>query len=474
MKMSRATSSISAGPIRMSGSPASSGSPAHASPSKSKRNAEDEAPLRASPGALTPGRRSPQPSYAPPPPSPAHLTNAHAGNGPQLVPAIPSIASIQQRHLQLSTFFNGGEVLCLATDRKVPLAARLATGMAAANLMTPASIAPASGIYELVDAPEVTAYGAALGSTGHVSLMDCQLEVFKLHDMPYVGFRSLTAGGRFLQARRRGANRLVFFNSYFGVNEQWGLLDVRVLSAGDPQQHSPSSGSSPRGPAWDALEITMAPRQLPAFELKVIVIRVPPHLRHRAAPRTRSPMAASPVQTSTVRISTTPGPPSPSLVPQKLTFGGGDAAAHIALSAGELSLNPSPAAQDSGTSSGAGSPDEKTAASAATAVSAAAGDERRSPARPSPAVAPHGMASPPKVREEPPGSAGKAQSSATPVQIETERVIDSFVARWQAAAPFTNTQGRAVSLFLSLPTSRIGSLYAFTMPGPWLFLRKKR
>lgn len=44
----------------------------------------------------------------------------------------------------------------------------------------------------------------------------------------WFGFRSAAAGGRLLQARRRGCSRLAFFSAGFGVWEQWELV------AGDP------------------------------------------------------------------------------------------------------------------------------------------------------------------------------------------------------------------------------------------------
>jgi protein SFI1 len=61
-----------------------------------------------------------------------------------------------------------------------------------------------------------------------------------------VGFRSAAAGGRFLQARRRGASRLAFHSASFGVWEQWELV------AGDP---------GPR--AWACMPLAFRSRRLP-------------------------------------------------------------------------------------------------------------------------------------------------------------------------------------------------------------------
>lgn len=41
---------------------------------------------------------------------------------------------------------------------------------------------------------------------------------------PYLGFRSRSANGRVLQARRRGHCRLCFFSVRWGVWEQWKVL----------------------------------------------------------------------------------------------------------------------------------------------------------------------------------------------------------------------------------------------------------
>ena len=69
----------------------------------------------------------------------------------------------------------------------------------------------------------------------------------------WFGFRSAAAGGRLLQARRRGCSRLAFFSAGFGVWEQWELV------AGDPTAHP-----------WACLPLGFRSRRLPQ------VLRSPP------------------------------------------------------------------------------------------------------------------------------------------------------------------------------------------------------
>lgn len=61
----------------------------------------------------------------------------------------------------------------------------------------------------------------------------------------YIGFRSAIADDRFLQVRRHGEHRLVFYNNNFGVWEQWELVD------GQPPV------------PWNNLRLNLRNRQLP-------------------------------------------------------------------------------------------------------------------------------------------------------------------------------------------------------------------
>ena len=94
----------------------------------------------------------------------------------------------------------------------------------------------------------------------------------------WLGFRSSAAGDRFLQARKRGGQRLVFFSANVGTWEQWELAGGDDVLGGAP---------------WAAARVTLRHRRLPQFELSVEVVRVgsyslPPH----AALTSRSLLAA--------------------------------------------------------------------------------------------------------------------------------------------------------------------------------------
>lgn len=95
----------------------------------------------------------------------------------------------------------------------------------------------------------------------------------------WVGFRSAAAGDRFLQARKRSPNRLVFFSQNVGTWEQW------EVAAGAPD---------PDACDWSALSLALRHRRLPQFELAVEVVRVgtytlPPNAA--LTPRTLLPAA---------------------------------------------------------------------------------------------------------------------------------------------------------------------------------------
>lgn len=82
----------------------------------------------------------------------------------------------------------------------------------------------------------------------------CHLEV--LRQGKWIGFRSLSGGNRFLQARRRSVQRLCFFNTNFGTWEQWEFAH-----------------GEPRIP-WDRMTMYLKSRRLPQYVLSVEVVRV--------------------------------------------------------------------------------------------------------------------------------------------------------------------------------------------------------
>ena len=77
----------------------------------------------------------------------------------------------------------------------------------------------------------------------------------------FVGFRSDAAGGKMLQARKRGASKLCFYNANFGINEQWEVSGGHRASGGDG--------------AWRSATLRLVNRRLPSFVLRVDVMRVP-------------------------------------------------------------------------------------------------------------------------------------------------------------------------------------------------------
>ena len=84
----------------------------------------------------------------------------------------------------------------------------------------------------------------------------CYLEIVR--EGKWIGFHSMYAQSKFLQARRKGTNKLCFFNSNFGTWEQFELFprdtDVTV--------------------SWSRLQLTFQSRRLPQFRIKVTVCRV--------------------------------------------------------------------------------------------------------------------------------------------------------------------------------------------------------
>ncbi|CAL8467052.1 g6588 [Coccomyxa elongata] len=72
----------------------------------------------------------------------------------------------------------------------------------------------------------------------------------------WLGFRSASADGRFLQVRRKGTSRLVFFSANFGIWEQWELVEGNI--------------SQP----WNRQRMGFRSRNLPQFVLTVDVQRI--------------------------------------------------------------------------------------------------------------------------------------------------------------------------------------------------------
>jgi len=85
----------------------------------------------------------------------------------------------------------------------------------------------------------------------------------------WLGFRAAAAGDRFLQARRRGGDRLGFSNANLGTWEQW------ELAAGGPEA------------PWARLRVSLRSRRLP----QVGAARPQtPSPKHRAAAQAKGPL----------------------------------------------------------------------------------------------------------------------------------------------------------------------------------------
>ncbi|QDZ19601.1 hypothetical protein HOP50_03g21190 [Chloropicon primus] len=88
------------------------------------------------------------------------------------------------------------------------------------------------------------------------SHQSCYLEVVR--EGKWIGFRSMYAQNKFLQARRKGMDKLCFFNANFGTWEQFELFpqdtDVTV--------------------SWSRLNLTFQSRRLSQFRIQVTVCRV--------------------------------------------------------------------------------------------------------------------------------------------------------------------------------------------------------
>ena len=90
----------------------------------------------------------------------------------------------------------------------------------------------------------------------------CHLEVVRDPKEPlWLGFRAVAANNRFLQARRKGKDRLRFFNETFGTFEQF------QCTHGEPKL------------AFKRTHVCLQNRRLPMFQLQVEVVRVGANVR---------------------------------------------------------------------------------------------------------------------------------------------------------------------------------------------------
>jgi hypothetical protein len=74
----------------------------------------------------------------------------------------------------------------------------------------------------------------------------------------WIGLKSHIAGGKLLQARRRGAYRMAFYSDRFGVYEQWEMVELQSLESID----------------WNVTTVTLRNRKLPSCEIRVRMSRL--------------------------------------------------------------------------------------------------------------------------------------------------------------------------------------------------------
>ena len=74
----------------------------------------------------------------------------------------------------------------------------------------------------------------------------------------WIGLKSHVAGGKLLQARRKGAYRMAFYSERFGVYEQWEMVELQSLESID----------------WNVTTVTLRNRKLPSCEIRVRMSRL--------------------------------------------------------------------------------------------------------------------------------------------------------------------------------------------------------
>lgn len=100
-----------------------------------------------------------------------------------------------------------------------------------------------------------------------VDLADASAQLCLVRSGKWLGFWSPAGGGRFLQVRKRGLQKLCFFNANFGTWEQWEVVG-----------REPPEG-------WGQADVCLANRRLPNFVISFTVLRVPEEAASHAALR---------------------------------------------------------------------------------------------------------------------------------------------------------------------------------------------
>ena len=126
----------------------------------------------------------------------------------------------------------------------------------------------------LVDEKVVSSYICELSAANEVVETDNPAAQFVVVVQGgWVGFRSVIAGGRLLQVRKRGTKRLCFFSTRFGTWEQFSV-DETAGSGSD--KHEKKEHARKESNRTSVLSLVLRSRRLEKFTLAVDVVRVPP------------------------------------------------------------------------------------------------------------------------------------------------------------------------------------------------------
>jgi len=107
---------------------------------------------------------------------------------------------------------------------------------------------------------------------------ECHLEVVVAEGGEWVGLRSAASGGLFLQAKRHGAHKMVFYSSKLGTWEQWKVTPEHILNFkdNDSDDTTTDSKAAPPPPRFFGSSsftgIKLSNRRRPEFKLNVDLV----------------------------------------------------------------------------------------------------------------------------------------------------------------------------------------------------------
>jgi len=107
---------------------------------------------------------------------------------------------------------------------------------------------------------------------------ECHLEVVVAEGGEWVGLRSAASGGLFLQAKRHGAHKMIFYSSKLGTWEQWRVTPEHILNLKDNDGNETTTDNTAPPPPPRFLEsssfidIELSNRRRPEFKLNVDLV----------------------------------------------------------------------------------------------------------------------------------------------------------------------------------------------------------